>query len=241
MEDDKRTYLGQHFLIDFRTISKIVDSCSISKSDVVLELGTGFGYLTKEISSFAKSVYSYEIDKELYSKAKTYLANNTNVQLFNQDFFVQGDFKFDYFLSNIPYSRSKDVVKWMASHEFREAVVMVQKEFSEKILASPGSANYSVVSVISQYCFEIDSLFDVEKSSFSPPPKIESRVIRMKRKKNKITKDMMIWLEYLFSNRNKKSEPLLNIKDYGNKKIDQLDAETLLKITNDLQYRKKIP
>ncbi|MDW0294469.1 MAG: rRNA adenine N-6-methyltransferase family protein, partial [Nitrososphaeraceae archaeon] len=123
MEDDKRTYLGQHFLIDFRTISKIVNSCSISKSDVVLELGTGFGYLTKEISSFAKSVYSYEIDQAMYSKAKTYLANNSNVKLFNQDFFVQGDFEFDYFLSNIPYSRSKDVVKWMASHEFREAVV----------------------------------------------------------------------------------------------------------------------
>jgi len=106
-------------------------------------------------------------------------------------------------------------------------------------LASPGSTNYSVVSVISQYCFEIDSLFDVEKSSFLPPPKIESRVIRMKRKKSKITKDVMAWLEYLFSNRNKKPESLLQIKDYGNKKIDQLDAETLIKITNDLQYRKK--
>jgi len=239
LEDDKKVYLGQHFLIDFTTISKIADSCTISKSDVVLELGTGFGYLTKEISSFAKTVYSYEIDKELYSKARTYLANNSNVKLFNQDFFVQEHFEFDYFLSNIPYSRSKDVVKWMASHEFREAVVMVQKEFSEKILASPGSTNYSVVSVISQYCFEIDSLFDVEKSSFLPPPKIESRVIRMKRKKSKITKEVMAWLEYLFSNRNKKSESLLHIKDYGSKKIDQLDAETLIKITNDLQYRKK--
>ena len=206
---------------------------------MVLELGTGFGYLTKEISSFVKSVYSYEIDKELYSKARTYLANNSNVKLFNQDLFVQGHFKFDYFLSNIPYSRSKDVVKWMASHEFREAVVMVQKEFSEKILASPGSTNYSIVSVISQYCFDTESLFDVEKSSFLPPPKIDSRVMRMKRKKSKITKDMMSWLEYLFSNRNKKSESFLHIKDYGNKKIDQLDAKTLMKITSDLQYRKK--
>lgn len=66
-----------------------MDSCSISKSDVVLELGTGFGYLTKEISSFAKSVYSYEIDLELYIKAKKYLANNSNVKLFNKDFFAQ--------------------------------------------------------------------------------------------------------------------------------------------------------
>ena len=114
----KRTYLG-NFSIDFRTISKRVDSCRISKSDVVLELGTGFGYLTKEISSFAKSVYSYEIDKELYSKARTYLANNSNVKLFNQDFFAQGHFEFDYFLSNIPYSRSKDVVR--DGSRFREA------------------------------------------------------------------------------------------------------------------------
>jgi 16S rRNA (adenine1518-N6/adenine1519-N6)-dimethyltransferase len=234
LEDDKRTYLGQHFLIDFRTIAKIVDSCSISKSDVVLELGTGFGYLTKKISSFAKSVYSYEIDLELYSKAKTYLANNSNVKLFNKDFFAQSISEFDYFLSNTPYSRSKDLVKWMAFHEFREAVVMVQKEFSEKILASPGSANYSVVSVISQYCFEINKLFDVEKSCFLPPPKIESSVIRMKRKNNRITKDTVARLEYLFSNRNKKSDSLFHIKDFSNKKIDQLDANTLIKITNKL-------
>ena len=59
---------------------------------------------------------------------------------------------------------------------------MVQKEFFEKLTASPGNIEYSVVSVFSQYCFDIDPLFDVDKNSFLPPPKIGSKVIRLKKK-----------------------------------------------------------
>ncbi|RPJ31618.1 MAG: ribosomal RNA small subunit methyltransferase A [Nitrosopumilales archaeon] len=242
MEDDKRTYLGQHFLIDFNAITKIIESCNVGKKDVVLEFGTGYGYLTKEIAELAGRVYTYEIDKELYSKAKSYLVNNTNVMIFNQDFFEQDQFEFDYFLSNIPYARSKEIMKWLSLHEFGEAVIMVQKEFFEKLTASPGNADYSVVSVFSQYCFDIDPLFDVDKNSFLPPPKIESKVIRLKRRRNKMNKKIIAGLEFLFSYRNKNAASLLKTKLYQNKKIDQLNVETLVKICNELieskQFRK---
>ena len=242
MEDDKRTYLGQHFLIDFNAITKIIESCNVGKKDVVLEFGTGNGYLTKEIAELAGMVYTYEIDKELYSKAKGYLVNNSNVMIFNQDFFEQDQFEFDYFLSNIPYARSKEIMKWLSLHEFGEAVIMVQKEFFEKLTASPGNADYSVVSVFSQFCFDIDPLFDVDKNSFLPPPKIESKVIRLKRRKNKINKEIIAGLEFLFSYRNKNAASLLNTKRYQNKKIDQLNVDTLVKICNELieskQFRK---
>ena len=242
MEDDKRTYLGQHFLIDFNAITKIIESCNVGKKDVVLEFGTGYGYLTKEIAELAGRVYTFEIDKELYSKAKSYLVNNTNVMIFNQDFFEQDHFEFDYFFSNIPYARSKEIMKWLSLHQFDEAVIMVQKEFFEKLTASPGNADYSVVSVFSQYCFDIDPLFDVDKNSFLPPPKIESKVIRLKRRKNKMNKEIIAGLEFLFSYRNKNAASLLNTKLYQNKKIDQLNVETLVKICNELieskQFRK---
>jgi 16S rRNA (adenine1518-N6/adenine1519-N6)-dimethyltransferase len=234
LEDDKRTRLGQHLLIDFNTISKIIKSCSVSKTDIVLELGTGYGYLTKEISKLAKVVYSYEMDKELYYKAKSYLAGEKNVKIFNKDFFVPDHFQFDFFISNIPYSRSKEIMKWLSFHEFREAVVMVQKEFSEKLIASPGDVKYSVVSVFSQYCFDIEPLFDVAKDSFLPPPKIESCVMRLKRMKKKMTNDIIVWLESLFSQRNKKLSSLYNGKLYSNKRIDELDAQTLVKISKEL-------
>jgi ribosomal RNA small subunit methyltransferase A len=242
LEDDNRTYLGQHFLIDFNAITKIIESCNVGKKDVVLEFGTGYGYLTKKIAELAGRVYTYEIDKELYYKAKSYLMNNTNVMIFNQDFFEQFQIEFDFFLSNIPYARSKEIMKWLSLHEFGEAVIMVQKEFYEKLTASPGSADYSVVSVFSQYCFDIDPLFDVDKNSFLPPPRIESKVIRLKRRRNKMKKEIIAELNFLFRHRNKSAASLLNTKLYQNKKIDQLNVETLVKICYDLieskQFRK---
>lgn len=240
MEDDRRTYLGQHFLIDFKAIAKIIELCNVRKKDVVLEFGTGYGYLTKEIAELAGRVYTYEIDKELYFKAKGYLVNNTNVMIFNQDFFEQDQLEFDFFLSNIPYARSKEILKWLSLHEFDEAVIMVQKEFFEKLSASPGNADYSVVSVFSQYCFDINPLFDVDKYSFLPPPKIESKVIRLTRRRNKMNKEIIAGLEFLFSYRNKNAASLLNTKLYQNKKIDQLDVETLVKICNELIESKQL-
>jgi len=237
LENDKRTDYGQHFLIDHSTISKIIESCDIRKKDTVLEFGTGYGYLTKEISKLAKVVYSFEIDKELYSKAKTYLMNVENIRIFNENFFAHDPFVFDFFLSNIPYSRSKDIMKWLSLHEFREAVIMVQKEFSEKLMASPGNAKYSVVTVLTQYCFDIELLFEVGKDSFLPPPQIQSTVIRLKSKKKKMSKGIIANLEYLFSHRNKHVVSLLNNRQYDNIRIHELNIETLVKISNVLNDR----
>lgn len=234
MDDDKRIYLGQHFLVDFNIISKIIGSCNVAKTDVVLELGTGYGYLTKEISRLVYAVYSYEIEKELYSGAKSYLSNERNAKIFNEDFFEKCHIEFDFFLSNVPYSRSKEVVKWLSFHEFREAILLVQKEFSEKLIARPGDPNFSVISVISQYCFDIEPLFDVKKDSFLPPPQIESKVVRLRRNTKKMTKDIIYNLEYLFSRRNKKIISLLADNPVSNNKIDELDAESLVKFCNKL-------
>lgn len=237
MVNDKRTRFGQHSLIDYSTISKIIESCDVRKKDTVLEFGTGNGYLTREISKLAKIVYSFEIDKELYSKAKTYLMNVQNIRIFNEDFFAHDPFVFDFFLSNIPYSKSKEIMKWLSLHEFREAVIMVQKEFSEKLIAYPGYAKYSVVTVLTQYCFDIEPLFEVSKDSFLPPPQIQSTVIRLKSKKKKMSREIIANLEYLFSHRNKNVVSLLNNRQYDNKRIDELNIETLVKISNALNYR----
>ncbi len=238
MEDENRNYLGQHFLIDYNIISKIIESCNVKENDVVLEFGTGYGYLTKKIAEIVRMVYTYEIDKEIYSKAKNFLVYNTNVAIFNLDFFKQEEYDFDFFLSNIPYSRSKEIMKWLSLHEFREAVIMIQREFSDKITAFPGSSDYSVVSVFSQYCFDIEPLFDVGKNSFNPPPRIDSRVIRLKKKKNVINYQIISGLEFLFSNRNKNASSLLDSKQYQNKKISQLDVETLIEIAKGITKKK---
>jgi ribosomal RNA small subunit methyltransferase A len=234
LEDDKRNHLGQHFLTDYNIISKIIESCNVKENDVVLEFGTGYGYLTKKIAEMVRIVYTYEIDKDIYSKARSFLVQNSNVVIFNQDFFKKDEYDFDFFLSNIPYPKSKETLKWLSLHEFREAVIMVQKEFSNKLTAIPGNSDYSVVTVFSQFCFDIEALFDVAKNSFNPPPKIDSRVIRLRRKKNTINHQIISRLEFLFSNRNKNAASLLDSKQYQNKRISQLNVETLVEIANNL-------
>lgn len=240
MEDDNRKNLGQHFLIDYNIIFKIIEACNVGKNDVVLEFGTGYGYLTKKIAETVRFVYTYEIDKEIYAKAKNYLIQNSNVVIFNQDFFKQEDHEFDFFLSNMPYARSKEIMKWLSIHEFREAVIMVQKEFSDKLTALPGNADYSAASVFSQYCFDIEQLFDVTKNSFHPPPKIDSKVIRLRKKNKNMDHKIISGLEFLFSNRNKNADTLLESKQYQNKKISQLNVETLIDISNDLIKNKRL-
>ena len=238
MEDENRKHLGQHFLIDYNIISKIIESCNVKENDVVLEFGTGYGYLTEKIAEAVRMVYTYEIDKEIYSKAKSFLVQNGNVVIFNQDFFKQEEYDFDFFLSNIPYARSKETMLWLSLHEFREAVLMVQKEFSDKLIALPGSSDYSVISVLSQYCFDMEPLFDVPKDCFNPPPKVDSKVIRLRKKKNNVSYQIISGLEYLFSNRNKNAASLLDSKEYENKKINQLDVDTLVDIANDMIKKK---
>jgi ribosomal RNA small subunit methyltransferase A len=234
LEDENRNYLGQHFLIDYNIISKIIQSCNVKENDIVLEFGTGYGYLTKRIAEIVKMVYTYEIDTDLYYKAKSFLVQNGNVVIFNEDFFEQEEHDFDFFLSNIPYSRSKETMRWLSLHQFREAIVMVQREFSDKLTAFSGKPDYSVVSVFSQYCFDIEPLFDVAKESFNPPPKIDSRVIRLRRKKNTINRQIITGLDFLFSNRNKNAASFLDSKKYQNKKISQLDVDTLIGIAKGM-------
>jgi 16S rRNA (adenine1518-N6/adenine1519-N6)-dimethyltransferase len=117
---------------------------------------------------------------------------------------------------------------------------MVQKEFCDKLTAFPGSADYTVVSVFSQYSFDIKPLFDVAKNAFHPPPKIDSKVIKLRRKNNSISKQIISGLEILFSNRNKNASTLVDSNHYQNMKISQLNVETLISISNDLIKNKQL-
>ena len=79
MEDDNRKNLGQHFLIDYNIIFKIIEACNVGKNDVVLEFGTGYGYLTKKIAETVRLVYTYEIDKLEPIVAKPFSPGNISI------------------------------------------------------------------------------------------------------------------------------------------------------------------
>jgi 16S rRNA (adenine1518-N6/adenine1519-N6)-dimethyltransferase len=237
--------LGQHHLIDKRILKEIVESSQINKEEVICEAGTGEGILTQELCKQAKRVISFEIDKALYVRALSYLSDFSNLVLINEDIFKVKNVDFHVFVSNLPYSRSKDAIEWLALRKFRRAIVMFQKEFVNKLKARPGETNYRSISVICQYCFKIDSIFEVSRKSFLPPPQIDSQVVRLTPYKNNyIDIYTLKTLNYIFSFRNKKASSvartlgtnLLSELDLNDKRIDQLSPQDLVSLSESLKY-----
>lgn len=236
--------LGQHHLIDRRILKEIIESSQINNEEVVCEAGTGDGILTQELCKRAKRVISFEVDKALYVRALSYLSDFSNLLLINADIFKVKNVGFHVFVSNLPYSRSKDAIKWLALRKFRRAIVMFQKEFVNKLKARPGETNYRSISVICQYCFRIDSLFEVNRKSFWPSPQIDSQVVRLTPYKNNyIDPSTLKTLNYIFSFRNKKASSVaktlgtnpLNDLNLSNKRIDQLTPQDLVSLSESLK------
>lgn len=197
----KQQLLGQHFLISQSTAKSIVDFAEITKKDTVLEIGTGRGIMIPYLCETAKKVISVEKDKELYSQALEKFENFPNLTLKQGDGFKM-DLDFTIFVSNLPYSESRNAIEWLAQKKFSHGIIMVQKEFAEKLVAKPGSKNHKAITVLANHCAEIKHLMDVKRSSFSPPPKVESVVLKLT-KRQQISKDMVNTVNKLFSYRRK--------------------------------------
>jgi 16S rRNA (adenine1518-N6/adenine1519-N6)-dimethyltransferase len=225
-------------LVDRQIIAKIISAAYIGKDQIVLEAGTGQGILTAELCKYAKQVISYEIDVKLYRKVQEQqlLSQFKNLKLVNADLFKTKDQNFfDVFISNLPYSRSRDAIEWLSTQKFDRAVLMVQEEFADKLIARPGSKNYRAVSALAAYCFAIEKLFKVRRQSFEPQPKVESSIIRII-PLNTITREVVRNINLLFSRRNKKASSVAaeaeNIIDvnYRSKKIDELEPRDLVRL-----------
>jgi 16S rRNA (adenine1518-N6/adenine1519-N6)-dimethyltransferase len=233
---DKRRTLGQHMLVDRKVLAKIVDAAGIGKDEIVCEAGTGYGILTVELCRRAQRVISFEVDKKLFSHAQEQLKFQ-NIELVNADLFRTAHLRFDVFVSNLPYSRSRDAFEWLAMQKFNRAVVMVQEEFADKLAAAPGDKNYRAISALASYCFKIEKLFKVQSKSFEPQPRIESVVIRIT-PTTRITKETIKNLNLLFSKRNKKASTVAARAgvqaDFGDKRIDQLAASDLMAIVESM-------
>ena len=231
----RRIELGQHNLLDNRVISKIIQASKIKKEDTVLELGTGDGRITRQLSDYAKRVCSFEIDYRLYKIAKTNCFDRINVKIYNFDLLEFEFQKFDVFISNIPYSRSKEVVKWLCLKKFRIAVIMVQDEFATKLLSRPGEKKFTAISAIAQYCFRLESIMEVPPDAFFPIPRVRSRIIRITPRNKIINAESIAKIEQVFSNNRKK------LSDYtsdcgqtvGKRKISQKDLDAIVEFMSE--------
>lgn len=238
MRWSRRISFGQHMLIDFKILAKIIEASQISKDEIVCEAGTGNGFLTYELCKHAKLVTSFEIDNILFSNTRKSLFYLSNLNLVNEDLFKRYNLDFNVFVSNLPYSKSKNAFNWLPFQKLNRAIIMVQKEFADKLQAIPGDQNYRAISVITQHCFDIQRLFDVNRKAFYPEPAVESVVIRLIPKCSRITKQTIKNMNLLFSQRNKKVSSVA--KKFGNRfafdntRIEELTTNELIKLAESM-------
>ena len=230
----KRKKLGQHFLNSNSIAQLIVSNAEITKDDVVYEVGTGLGVLTPLLCSTANQVISIDADKKLAENAKTKYGNIENLILKHGDGFKKKE-SFSVFVSNLPYSRSKDAIEWLAQRSFSRAVIMVQKEFADKILeGSPKQRK--AISVVANHCFEIKKLQNVSKNNFTPPPKVDSIVLKIT-PKNIMNNSQIKTINKLFSYRRKTVKNILkqfNKETKIEKRFSELTGAEIIELANQI-------
>ena len=228
----KRKRLGQHFLNSDSIAQLIISSAEITKDDVVYEVGTGLGILTPLLCSAANQVISIDADKKLYDNAKTKFGGIENLILKHGDGFKKKE-SFSVFVSNLPYSRSKDAIEWLAQRPFSRAVIMVQKEFADKILENSPKQR-KAISVVANHCFEIKKLQNVSKNNFTPPPKVDSVILKII-PRNIMNHNQIKTVNRIFSYRRKTVKNIL--KQFGKetkieKRFSELTGDEIIELAN---------
>lgn len=257
--------LGQNYLIDKNKRDQIINFGNLNKNDTVLEIGTGIGTLTLEIARKAKKVIAIEQDENIYKILTKRLEDEQidNVEPINDDALSVDFPKFNKIISNLPYQISSPITFKFLEYDFDLAILMYQKEFAERMNGKVGTKDYSRLSAMLYFKCTVETLTDVSSESFIPKPKIDSTVVKLTPKENKIdASDFKTYSKFtkaLFQHRNKKiknalidSRHIINnidkkilkqrlnsieddeLNEYLSKRVVALTPEEILKLSKEL-------
>ncbi len=191
--------IGQHFLADDSAAARIVNALGDISQSTVLEIGPGRGTLTSLLASRSRRLIAIELDRVLAAQLRMKFSNASNVEIIEGDILAI-DFHSlfgpkpgasrpglvhkpepAHVVGNIPYYITSDIL--LRIFEFRQyfstIVIMVQREVADRITARPGGSNYGLLSATAQLYANVEKLFTLQPGAFSPPPKVQSTVIRL--------------------------------------------------------------
>ena len=176
--------LGQNFLIDKNIIRKIIDTFNIKESDNVVEIGGGKGSLTEELVKIVKNLMVVEVDSEL---VKFLQDKFPEVKILFKNI-LECDFEKDFFtkpyrlIGNLPYNITSQILFKVFDNRkiITDCLFMVQKEVAERMVASPESKTYGILSIFTQFYSKAKIEFYVTKNVFFPKPEVDSAVISLK-------------------------------------------------------------
>ncbi len=188
-----RKSLGQNFLISGNVLDRIVSAAEIGPGDTVIEIGPGAGVLTRRLAAAGARVIAVELDARLLPLLQESLADlgdavsvieadalKVDYRRLLAEYGVSGGFKV---VANLPYYITSPFIARLLEerYEFSLAVVMVQREVAERLVAHPGTKAYGALSVLIRCYTEPEIVLRVSRNNFFPPPDVDSAVVRMRR------------------------------------------------------------
>jgi len=185
--------LGQHFLLDHNVLTSIVKACELTPEDYVVEIGAGAGALTGYLAREARGVLAVEVDRSLTMPLREVLEDKDNVKVLFDDVLrvdIESEVKrafrlgseFSYKVcGNLPYYITTPIIFHLlaTAPSMRWAVLMIQREVAERMLASPGTKDYGMLTVMVKYRAEVQMLRKVSPNCFFPRPEVESALVRI--------------------------------------------------------------
>lgn len=184
-----RKALGQHFLVDQRVMSRLVEAIAPTPGATIVEFGAGVGVLTQDLLEAGAQVVAVELDDSLAAVLRQELQEHAGFELLHMDL---ADLELAALrqrlevprlklAGNLPYQLTSTVLFGVLELEehLEDAVFMVQREVAERIVSAPGSKRRGILSVLLQAYYDVVITMRVKPGAFLPPPRVESAVIRL--------------------------------------------------------------
>lgn len=232
---------------------------------IVMEIGGGTGNLSKLLAERAKHLIIIEKDWEFAENLKFLFKKKKNVTIIEGDFLelseneilsISKQEKIDMIISNVPYSISSPLLFKLREFRFEKAILCLQKEFVERMVAKPGDRDWSRLSVMTNRYFKPIYLKKVGKGSFKPVPQVDSAIVMLFNKNQKVDPELDSFVEKLFSHRKNtlhaaskakelkenypKLEEVIERLDMKEKRVFTLTSEEIERIYNEIKSKTKL-
>lgn len=178
-----RKRFGQNFLVDLAVVDAIVRAIAPKRDDLMIEIGPGLSALTAPLLDQLENLTAIEIDRDLAARLRQRFSSDrltvVEADALQVDFAQFGSGL--RIVGNLPYNISSPLLFALVdcADQVRDQHFMLQREVVDRMVAEPGSSEYSRLSVMLQYRYQIDKLFDVAPEAFDPPPRVTSAIVRM--------------------------------------------------------------